>query len=472
MKKTIMWALIGSALSMTNTSHALSVLEDAELSDVTGQALFSVVKETDASQGLDFFKLGIDAELSLNANIKSLQLGCGGENGAGACDIDISALSLGCVVGASGNCITLPTNIAGQPKGQDFDNSLSNQKELRDFVLTNPFFQFAIKGGDQAATREVVGVRVGADKAQGPMSIGAMNNFSGYLTGINNLYIQAQTNVAVTCKQGTANCSDADASKYSQDFVGDYGLLAGGEKQQYEASAYLGVKNAEILNLLFGAVTVEYRDQTINTAAAQRENLGIVANGNRMTQVQIHGLQLGSLVDEVVQNLTINQMCTGHDPGKCSAIGTETIGNTLLPLLRTGIQIYMKQETLKGLNLPVPEQGTLELDGAYSTKLTTLLNAYVLPYNLGNVHQIDVDSNLFGIALTSLGNGIRFPGFAEDAKATKGWSMYLEDAFTININQPLTTLMSNIVQTGLAAQGNITMLEQPYRNCYGSMKFC
>ena len=57
MKKTIMWALIGSALSMTNTSHALSVLEDAELSDVTGQALFSVVKETDASQGLDFFKL-------------------------------------------------------------------------------------------------------------------------------------------------------------------------------------------------------------------------------------------------------------------------------------------------------------------------------------------------------------------------------------------------------------------------------
>ena len=79
---------------------------------------------------------------------------------------------------------------------------------------------------------------------------------------------------------------------------------------------------------------------------------------------------------------------------------------------------------------------------------------------------------MFGIALTSLGNGIRFPGFAEDAKATKGWSMYLEDAFTININQPLTTLMSNIVQTGLAAQGNITMLEQPYRNCYGSMKFC
>ncbi|ATO21040.1 hypothetical protein BS636_08740 [Acinetobacter sp. LoGeW2-3] len=466
----IIYGLFLCSTILTTSSYAMTELVDQDLSEVTGQALFNMIKETDSTQGLDFFKLAINGELSLNTNIKNLQLGCGGINGADGCDIDISEFSLGCVVGGSGSCITLPTNVTGQPKGTDYDNTIANQKDLRDFVLTNPFFQFAIKGGNQASTRQVVGVRVGAENAKGPMSIGTMNSFSGYLTGVNNLYIQAQENVAVTCKAGTTGCSEENASKYSQDFMGDYGLLGGGKKQQYAASAYLGVANAEILNLL-NAVTVEYRDQTINTQASKRENLSILANGKRMQQVQIHGLQLGSLVDEVVQNLTINQMCTGHDPGECSFIGTQDIGNLLLPLLRTGIKTYMKEETLKGLNLGVPNKGS-QTNDAYSNQLTTILNNYVLPFNLGNVHQIDVDSNLFGIALTSLAEGIKYPGFAEQAKATQGWSMYLEDAFTININQPLTTLMSNIVQTGLAAQGNITMLEPAYRNCFGGHKFC
>ncbi len=32
--------------------------------------------------------------MELNANIKKLQLGCGGANGLGACDIDIDHISL------------------------------------------------------------------------------------------------------------------------------------------------------------------------------------------------------------------------------------------------------------------------------------------------------------------------------------------------------------------------------------------
>ena len=49
--------------------------------------------------------------------------------------IDISNLSFGCVANASGTCITLPTTVAGQPKGIDYNNYISNQNQLKDFVL-------------------------------------------------------------------------------------------------------------------------------------------------------------------------------------------------------------------------------------------------------------------------------------------------------------------------------------------------
>ncbi len=132
----------------------MTAMDDQALSEVDGQALLNLVKESDTGQGLDFYKLAISAELSLNTNIKRLQLGCGGDNGADGCDIDISNLSFGCVANASGTCITLPTTVAGQPKGIDYNNDISNQNQLKDFVLTNPFFQFAIQGGTQASTRQ------------------------------------------------------------------------------------------------------------------------------------------------------------------------------------------------------------------------------------------------------------------------------------------------------------------------------
>ncbi|WP_160232360.1 hypothetical protein [Acinetobacter indicus] len=467
MKKTIMWALIGSALSMTNTSHALSVLEDAELSDVTGQALFSVVKETDASQGLDFFKLGIDAELSLNANIKSLQLGCGGVNGAGKCDVDISQLSFGCVTNAAGTCITLPTTVDGQPNGAVFDNSISNQAALKDFVLTNPFFQFAIQGSQQASTRQVVGVRVGAENAKGPMSIGTLNSFSGYLTGKTNLNITAQQNIAVTCDGRQTGCSASDKSKFSENFTWDRTWPLS-DVNFTRAAGFLGVKDEEILNLAI--VKVRYKDLTIDTQAAST-TANVSASGTRMSQVGISNLGLGTIVNNVVDGLTVNQICASPLVGSgCDAITSAQIANLLMPVLKTGIQIYMKEETLTGLGQPLPSRGTLETDSSYSTKLTNALNNYVLPYNLGNVHQLDVDSDLFGIALTSLDNGIKYPGYA--AAVNPGWSMYLKDAFTLNITDSLTSLMSNLVQTGKAKDGNITLLPPAYRNCYGSMKFC
>ena len=460
MKKTVFAGIVALVLAfVTSTmSYAMTSLDDQSLSDVTGQALFTLTKETDSTQSLDFFKLGFQAELALNANIKSLQLGCGGDNGAGKCDIDISDLSFGCVTNASGTCITLP-GVAGQPTGADFNNAESNQAGLKDFVLTNPFFQFAIKGGSNAATRQVVGIRLGADKAEGPMSIGNLASYSGYLTGKTNLNIQAQNNIGVTCQGGTAGCTSG-AAKYSGTA---YGMPSGGTL----ATGYLGVKDEEILNLLI--VKVRYQDMTIDTKAAS-SSANVTAKGTRLTQVGISNLLLGKTVDDVVAGLTINQICATPAIGSgCDIITGPQVANSLMPVLKTGIQIYMKQQTLIGLGLAVPTQGALELDSTYSGKLTTLLNNYILPYNLNNVHQLDVNSNLFGIALTAL-DSIKYPGYADSVG--KGWSMYLQDAFTLNINDSLTNLMSNMVQNGKAAAGNITTLAPAYRNCFGSLKFC
>lgn len=466
MKKTILGSIIASTFSLSTMTYAMTSLDDAALSNVTGQALFSLSKVSDSSQGLDFFILGFDAELSLNTNIKSLQLGCGGDNGNGGCDIDISQLSFGCVTNASGTCITL-TGAAGQPTGTDNNNAVSNQAALKDFVLTNPFYQFAIKGGSQASTRQIVGVRVGAEKAEGPMSIGSMNSFSGYLTGKTNLNILAQTNIAVTCKAGTAGCSTDNQSKYSTDFVGNYGLWPFNDyKQQYAADGYLGVNDEEIVNL--GLIAVRYRDLTVNTAAASK-SANVTANGTRLTQVKILNLGLGDIVNEVVEGLAINQLCAGDPGGRCNVLGTAQVAGTLMPLLKTGIKNYMKQQTLIGLGQAVPTKGALETADNYGTKLTTLLNNYQLPYNLNNVHQLDVNSDKFGIALTSLAS-IQYPGY--DSAVGKGWSMYLQDAFTLNITDSLTNLMSNMVQNGNAAAGNITTLAPAYRNCFGSSRFC
>jgi len=227
-----------------------------------------------------------------------------------------------------------------------------------------------------------------------------MNSFSGYLTGKTNLNILAQTNIAVTCKAGTTGCSTSDQSKYSTDFMGDYGLgIIHNYKQQYAAAGYLGVGDEEITNL--GLIAVRYRDLTVDTAAASK-SANVTANGTRLTQVKILNLGLGDIVNEVVEGLSINQLCAGDPGGNCNALGTAQIAGTLMPLLKTGIKNYMKQQTLIGLGQAVPTKGALETADNYGKKLTTLLNDYQLPYNLNNVHQLDVNSDKFGIALTSL----------------------------------------------------------------------
>ena len=440
-----LFTLSAFAMPLTHaTSTTLVSLSDEQLSEATGQALMSLsyIAPTDTANlerqrvggntNIGFYKLGLEAELELNANIKKLQLGCGGSNGAGACDLDLDDVSFGCITGASGYCITTTTTNPKQPTGLDSNNSIGNQVNMKDFVLKNPYFQFAIKNPNSASTREVVGVRIGAEKAEGPLSIGSLNTFSGYFTGKSNLTMQGETNV-----------SPVRSNTWNQRAIST-------------PSAFLGLDDATILNL--GLASVKYSEITANYSTVSRNGLNVSVVGNRVTQAKIQGLDLGSVVDDIMYGTTTTsalQLNTSNSCvriiGICSGSFGANIGNALLPLLRGGISDYIKQQLATGLGTSVSG-----------------LSTYQMPYNLNNVHQIDVNSNTFGIALSA--QDIQYPDYA--AAVSKGWSMYLQDAFTLNISDKVSSLVNNIASSSNARDGNITLLEQPYRNCYGNLKFC
>ncbi|HBG82398.1 MAG TPA: hypothetical protein DDX00_01160 [Acinetobacter radioresistens] len=158
MKKTGLGILFVSILS-SSTLYAMTELDDNALSQVEGQALLNLTYNQGINSGsmqqsnMGFYRLGLAAELSLNANIKKLQLGCGGSKGAER-DIDIDNIAL--------------TGI--NPVDGSYVNS--------DFVLNNPFIEFAIDNPNSAATRQVAGFRLGALSALGMMSIGGNSDLS------------------------------------------------------------------------------------------------------------------------------------------------------------------------------------------------------------------------------------------------------------------------------------------------------
>lgn len=182
MNKSLISVLITATLGLSQ-SYAMTALNDEELSEVEGQSLMNLefqqgTNTTDAKgitynqSNIGFYKLALSAELELNANIKRLQLGCGGENNAiraNSCDIDIDHISL-----------------SGLP---DDPNYTSDQRVATSALITNPFIQFAIKNPTSAATREVLGFRVSAEKIKGLMTLGTensatpngINTFSGYM---------------------------------------------------------------------------------------------------------------------------------------------------------------------------------------------------------------------------------------------------------------------------------------------------
>ncbi|PTQ89526.1 hypothetical protein [Agitococcus lubricus] len=141
-------------------AYAWTELENNELDAVVGQALFVADKITGPAGGstfddFTFYRVGLDVELGLNANVNKFQLGCNGvnDNLVVGCDIDIDFFSF---MGRSG--------------------SAQGAAATSSFILTRPYFEFAIKNDNTASLREIVGYKIGSQFADGMMGIGRLYN--------------------------------------------------------------------------------------------------------------------------------------------------------------------------------------------------------------------------------------------------------------------------------------------------------
>lgn len=472
----------------------LTLLSDSEMAAETGQGLVNLSylaagqsgNPMSGSSGVSFYTLGIEADVSINANIKKLQLGCGGSNGANACDIDIDNFSLGCIANSAGTCISLPAT-GRQINGAVSDNSVDNQSQMKDFLLSNPFFQFAIKNSDTASTREVVGIRIGAQNVSGPISFGNLNTFSGYLTAQANLIMGGGENVAVTCRY-PASCvaPGADTNGIRNNGASSWGAPQTGTRggKGTPSGGYLGLGDDMILNL--GLAKIRYQEALVSYQTVNRTGIGVSLSGNRQTQAQLAGVNLAGVVNSIVYGNTDGSATAGANPLELvdSDAGglVSALGPTLLPLLRGGIADQIKRQMAQGLRIYNQNDTTNQttINGKSDEQIHTDLNGYILPYNVSNLHQADINSPLFGISLQK--EAIQYPGYA--AAVARGWSLYMPNAFTLNINRPVATqynaagaitqngLINDILQSSNARDGNIVGLEPSYRNCYGGLTFC
>jgi hypothetical protein len=166
MSRRFFLALAFAACSLLAAGQAaaqMRALSDSEMSTVSGQGLFTV--SNSSYNGFDFTRIGLDADVTLNANLAKLRLGeynYGPRNGSGA-DLDISALRFGRSDGG---------------------------EAARLVHITNPYFEFVYRNAGTAGQREVVGMRLGFDGIAGDIGMkiatlsGAMRIDAGALGAV------------------------------------------------------------------------------------------------------------------------------------------------------------------------------------------------------------------------------------------------------------------------------------------------
>lgn len=134
-------------------ADGLKPMSDAELSEVSGQALLNLTNQN--YDGFDFTRITLGADIQLSANLSKVRLGeysYSARNATGA-DIDIGLLRF------------------GRSDGTEAQRTVS---------ITDPYFEFVYKNGADATKREVIGMRLGFGTIQGDLGV-QLNAVSGSL---------------------------------------------------------------------------------------------------------------------------------------------------------------------------------------------------------------------------------------------------------------------------------------------------
>ena len=422
---------------------AMSTLSDEELAKIDGQALFNLsylapgdAGNNETANNIGFYKLGIEAEIAANLNIKKLQLGCGGINGVGKCDIDIDNFSLS---GLGNSAAPLKSNT------DSADDRAARVQS--DAVLTNPFFQFAIKNPNTAATREVVGFRIGSEAASGLLTFGTdntdtpngINSLSGYMS------IGSATGTANTLSR-TMTKTDTGKNMTGRIIVTD----VGGATISFSSDTY---------NL------------TLSSAAASVTTNPVVVTGNRMSSVHLNGTATiapisfaGSMTATVLGFVDLQKNVTGSISGLTATVPIDqNLGyihklpvNNPFSLSVQGQDLYwpgMAATSLKGWWMAFEDQIDIgSISPADQVAITNAVLSQALgPEGCSNGATPGINCALYAtpIACKAFGSPNCFGGNLPVGDV---------DITGTNVNFPLSNLR-------LGAQYFTP-------NCYGGLKFC
>ncbi|WP_335957373.1 hypothetical protein [Acinetobacter bereziniae] len=459
-------------------STTLQRMSDAQLAETTGQALMSLSyigsadvtnlesKRLGGDKNIGFYKLGLEAELELNANIKKLQLGCGGVNGAGGCDIDIDNLSL--------------SGIADTRIGRTSSSA----------KLTNPFIEFAIKNPQSASQREIVGLRLSAERAVGLLTAGLEN--SNQANGINSLsgYMKVQSGIGDSVAEQSKVKGYANTAAQYMDL----------SKYQIKGNLVaLGLANASFITNGGGFSIPE-----MNKLPFETQQLIVV--GNRKTsaelsaEVSIPTINLGTGANfppagRVESNIfgTTTAVYTAGSPVNAAVTGCQNL--TFLP---TCIIAWNGRQF-----------SNIRMSGTVSGAKAKVN----FSESLGFIHNLKIDSP---VSLSLQQIKILWPGSESANLAERGWWLALQDPVSIGVveptdrlsiepllgqfaqkagsylqSNPATTsdLLGVLIGNGISANlgnvnlsgvsplqmnlSNLRLKGQDFvPNCYGSLKFC
>ena len=319
-KKTLITSISSMTIFPVLAMAGMVELSDTDMSNEVGQALLGMSYTAPSATGTGatttdygYYKVGLEAKMELNLNIRSLQLGCGGRNGPGACDIDIENLSLS---GPADGKVS---------SGVSADNGTPTWSVSRpntSAVLTNPFVEFAIKNPNSASMREVVGFRFSAEDILGYMSAGTVNDkgsnnlssggginsFSGYI-GVANTPVTSKTSEAIFgSKADQAIYAKISALGNNRTVHANINLMTPG------APGYTAPDNSNA-NIITSPVTgqkmwgIRVPEITVNFNFPQT-----AVTGNRMSQLNL-----------VVRDVPIARIPIGRDSGGISMVLDEDV---------------------------------------------------------------------------------------------------------------------------------------------------
>ena len=503
------------SVGIANAASGLISMSDNELAATEGQALMSLSyiapndstnleKLRDSSSNIGFYRLGMEAKVELNANIANLQLGCGGANGAGACDIDIKNVSLS---GLNDGTVTSGAQL-GSP-------TFNNPRASTSAQITNPFLEFAIRNPQTAATRQITGFRLSAEAIEGLLSLGLDNNnalsstdgiqsLSGYLQ-LAGLKGEVSTQASIFGAAGSDNCAAkvGGANGSCQALAGKLDLGLFGKR---DFVSYTSAHTSNTQGISVPSMTVPF---TKNTTS--------VITGNRMTAAVVNNI-----------NVTIPSIpldCARSDranPGACGNLPTNNFVNQL------GVDLIDYKKYNAGESIApngdsascvevfwICAVSTAKFKMASGSSVDGLKLNVTFSEALNMFHNIPLRGTGGYLALQS--QTLRWPGANSDDIAQKGWWLSFKDPIdlgyltssnkadisdvlpqvagfvtqalmngsdiSVDFGQALGAVANNPIekklnidvssQTANLTLNNLQLTSQYLKsNCYGNLKFC